>query len=168
MKTAKPLLIAFSAALLVASFPARADQTLALAANEDANAPTTPVVATPVPSTAPVAAAEAAPPATTPESAGDAADKALTEQRKADIASKVRNPTLRSHLMENIDVFGKNDLPAIYILGPGIEDFEGQLLTRDFVRDPFFMQNIDREEFEMKLWLRGDLDEEKKKDEAKN
>lgn len=164
MKSAKRLMLAWGAALMGASFPAMADQALALAANEDANAVAAPpAVAAP----APAAAAEAVP-ATTPESAGDAADKALTEQRKSDIASKVRNPTLRSHLMENIDVFGKNDLPAIYILGPGIEDFEGQLLTRDFVRDPFFMQNIDREEFEMKMWLRGDLDEDKKKDEGKN
>jgi hypothetical protein len=97
-----------------------------------------------------------------------AAEKAALEKRRAEIASKVRNPTLRGHLMDNIDIFGKNDLPAIYILGPGIEEFEGQLLTRDFARDPFFMQNIDREEFEMKMWLHSDFEEDsKKKEEAK-
>ncbi len=101
-------------------------------------------------------------------SVSDAADKAERESRRAEIDAKVRNPTLRKHLMENIDIFGKSELPAIYILGPGIEEFEGQLLTRDFMRDNFFMQNIDREEFEMKMWLRGDLDfEPRKKEEEK-
>jgi|GEM_PF-3705174 len=100
-----------------------------------------------------------------PKTVTAAAEAADREEQKAEINSKVRNPTLQKHLLENIDVFGKSEMPAIYILGPGIEEFEGQLLTRDFSRDPFFMQNIDREEFEMKMWLRGDLDEDKKKDE---
>jgi hypothetical protein len=66
----------------------------------------------------------------------------------------ITNPTLKKHLLENIDVFGKSDMPAIYILGPGVEDIEGAILVRDFSRDPFFMQNIDREEFELKVTLR--------------
>lgn len=120
-----------------------------------------------VSATPPTNTPETIPPATvspsdTP-SVNTAEEKATLEKRKAEIASKVRNPTLRGHLMDNIDIFGKNDLPAIYILGPGIEEFEGQLLTRDFARDPFFMQNIDREEFEMKMWLHGDFEEDRKK-----
>jgi hypothetical protein len=78
---------------------------------------------------------------------------------------KVKNEALRQHLMNNVDIFGKSDLSAIYILGPGLEDFEGQLLVRDFSRDPFFMQNIDREEFEMKAMLR-DFVPEKEEDES--
>jgi hypothetical protein len=118
--------------------------------------------------TAPLAETPAADTASAEVIADPAAEKAALEKRRAEIASKVRNPTLRGHLMDNIDIFGKNDLPAIYILGPGIEEFEGQLLTRDFARDPFFMQNIDREEFEMKMWLHSDFDEDsKKKEEAK-
>lgn len=120
------------------------------------------------PDAAPQAAPAAAASVVDTPTVDDAAANAEREKRKAEIASKVRNPTLRGHLMDNIDIFGKSDLPAIYILGPGIEEFEGQLLTRDFARDPFFMQNIDREEFEMKMWLHSDYDEDrKKKEEAK-
>jgi hypothetical protein len=150
----------------------QANESLALAANAEESVPTatstetlpapnptTPAVETKVevPAVPAVVATEATP------SVSDAVDKAERDAQKASITAKVRNPTLQKHLLENIDIFGKNDLPAIYILGPGIEDFEGQLLTRDFMRDPFFMQNVDREEFEMKMWLRGDLDEDFKK-----
>ncbi len=87
-------------------------------------------------------------------------------------ADKVKDAKLRDHLMQNIDIFGKTDLPAIYILMPnsdGSEELQGSLLTRDFSRDPFFMQNVDREEFELKVTLReitGE-DDERKKEEAK-
>lgn len=85
-------------------------------------------------------------------------------------ADKVKDAKLRDHLMQNIDIFGKTDLPAIYILMPnsdGSEEIQGNLLTRDFSRDPFFMQNVDREEFELKVTLRElSPDEEKKKDDA--
>lgn len=87
-------------------------------------------------------------------------------------AEKVKDAKLKEHLMQNIDIFGKTDLPAIYILMPntdGSEDLKGSLLTRDFSRDPFFMQNVDREEFELKVTLReiGADDDDKKKEEAK-
>lgn len=88
-------------------------------------------------------------------------------------ADKVKDAKLKDHLMQNIDIFGKTDLPAIYILVPnsdGSEELQGNLLTRDFSRDPFFMQNIDREEFELKVTLRdinGDDDEKRKEEEAK-
>lgn len=86
-------------------------------------------------------------------------------------ADKVKDAKLKDHLMQNIDIFGKTDLPAIYILMPnsdGSEELQGNLLTRDFSRDPFFMQNIDREEFELKVTLREiSPDEEKKKEEIK-
>lgn len=79
-------------------------------------------------------------------------------------SEKVKNQTLKDHLLQNIDIFGKNDLPAIYILAPGefaAEEIKGQLLARDFSRDPFFMQNIDREEFELKMTLREFEEDEK-------
>lgn len=86
-------------------------------------------------------------------------------------ADKVLEDKKRAHLMSNIDIFGKTDLPAIYILMPNVGDDEikGSILTRDFSRDDFFMQNVDREEFEMKITLRetGSDESEKKKDEAK-
>lgn len=94
------------------------------------------------------------------------ADEAQDEVKAA--AAKVKNPTLKDHLLQNVDIFGKNDLPAIYILMPGAsadDDIKGSLLTRDFSRDAFFMQNIDREEFELKMTLREFSDDEEKKKE---
>ena len=92
--------------------------------------------------------------------AGVQADEA---EAKATTA-KVKNEALKAHLMENIDIFGKTDLPAVYILAPGEfadEEIKGQLLARDFSRDPFFMQNIDREEFELKMTLREFQEDDK-------
>jgi hypothetical protein len=83
-------------------------------------------------------------------------------------ADKVKDAKLKDHLMQNIDIFGKTDLPAIYIFAPsadGSEDLKGSILTRDFSRDPFFMQNVDREEFELKVTLREiSPDDEKKRE----
>ena len=85
-------------------------------------------------------------------------------------AERTTDAKLKAHLMNNIDIFGKTDLPAIYIFMPNAdasEEIQGSLLTRDFSRDPFFMQNVDREEFELKVTLReinGDDDPEKKKE----
>ena len=80
----------------------------------------------------------------------------------------------KDHLLKAIDIFGQSEMPAIYILAPGQSDVEGMLLVRDFSRDPFFMQNIDREEFEMNVALhdmsesfliKKDEDKKNKKDE---
>jgi hypothetical protein len=85
-------------------------------------------------------------------------------------AERTKDAKLKAHLMENIDIFGKTDLPAIYILNnapDGSEEIQGSILTRDFSRDPFFMQNVDREEFELKVVLReigADDDKDKLKE----
>jgi hypothetical protein len=85
-------------------------------------------------------------------------------------AERTKDAKLKAHLMENIDIFGKTDLPAIYILNnptDGSEEIQGSILTRDFSRDPFFMQNVDREEFELKVVLREiGADDDKDKKEA--
>ncbi|MEO7423658.1 MAG: hypothetical protein ABI036_00635 [Fibrobacteria bacterium] len=84
-------------------------------------------------------------------------------------AERTKDATLKAHLMNNIDIFGKTDLPAIYIFMPnsdGSEEIQGSLLTRDFSRDPFFMQNVDREEFELKVVLR-DIGTDDDKDKVK-
>ena len=88
------------------------------------------------------------------------------EEKKLD-PKTIQNATLRSHLMQNIDVFGKGELTPIYILGPRDEEIDAQLLTRDFSRDEFFMQNIDREEFETKMTLRDINSEGDKKEKEK-
>lgn len=91
-----------------------------------------------------------------------------TNARAEDVDAKKKD-----HLLTNIEIFGKTELPAIYILMPGAsgdEDIKGSIINRDFSRDPFFMQNVDREEFEMKIVLRetnGDDKEKNKLLEAK-
>lgn len=84
-------------------------------------------------------------------------------------AERTKDAKLRDHLLRNVDIFGQTDLPAIYILAPsnGEEEIMGSIVTRDFSRDPFFMQNIDREEFELKVTLRdSDMDDDDKLKEA--
>ena len=86
-------------------------------------------------------------------------------------ADRTKDAKLKAHLMSNIDIFGKTDLPAIYILMPntdGSEEIIGSIITRDFSRDPFFMQNIDREEFELKVVLRESGEDDEKLKEAAN
>ncbi|MDB5106860.1 MAG: hypothetical protein JWP91_4549 [Fibrobacteres bacterium] len=85
-------------------------------------------------------------------------------------ADRTKDAKLKAHLMENIDIFGKTDLPAIYIFMPnadGSEEIQGSLLTRDFSRDAFFMQNVDREEFELKVTLREISGDDEDKDRLK-
>jgi hypothetical protein len=57
------------------------------------------------------------------------------------------------HSLSNIDIFGKSELSAIYILNSEMET-EYLLLDRDFVHDEYFFQNISREEFENKIFYR--------------
>jgi hypothetical protein len=95
------------------------------------------------------------------------AEGAPAEEAPAAPAVKAKDSKLTKHLMDNIDIFGKSDMPAIYILAPDMGELEGMLLVRDFSRDPFFMQNIDREEFEMKMTLR-EFDEDDKEKQAEN
>ena len=64
----------------------------------------------------------------------------------------------------NVDIFGSLDVQSYYILWDDIdlsEDIKKQMTTRDFARDEFFMQNIDREQFEQERLLQ--LFEDKKK-----
>ena len=51
----------------------------------------------------------------------------------------------------NVDIFGSLDVGSYYILWDMVdlsEDIKKMMTTRDFARDEFFMQNIDREQFE--------------------
>ena len=56
----------------------------------------------------------------------------------------------------NVDIFGSLDVGSYYILWDMIdlsEDIKKLMTTRDFARDEFFMQNIDREQFEQERIL---------------
>lgn len=96
--------------------------------------------------------------------AGLGLDARADEAEVRAAAERTKDARLKDHLMRNIDIFGQSDLPAIYILMPNMnaeEEIIGSIVTRDFSRDPFFMQNIDREEFELKVTLRdSDVDDD--------
>lgn len=65
----------------------------------------------------------------------------------------------------NVDIFGSLDVGSYYILWDMVdlsEDIKKMMTTRDFARDEFFMQNIDREQFEQERLLQ--LFEDKKKE----
>ena len=56
----------------------------------------------------------------------------------------------------NVDIFGSLDVQSYYILWDEMdlsEDLKKMMTTRDFARDEFFMQNIDREQFEQERML---------------
>ena len=56
----------------------------------------------------------------------------------------------------NVDIFGSLDVGSYYILWDMVdltEDIKKLMTTRAFARDEFFMQNIDREQFEQERIL---------------
>lgn len=59
-------------------------------------------------------------------------------------------------ILLNVDIFGSLDVQSYYILWDNVdlsEDIKKLMTTRDFARDEFFMQNIDREQFEQERML---------------
>ena len=65
----------------------------------------------------------------------------------------------------NVDIFADGMIGSYYILWDEVdlsEDIKKMMTTRDFARDEFFMQNIDREQFEQERLLQ--LFEDKKKE----
>ena len=56
----------------------------------------------------------------------------------------------------NVDIFADGMIGSYYILWDEVdlsEDIKKMMTTRDFARDEFFMQNIDREQFEQERML---------------
>ena len=56
----------------------------------------------------------------------------------------------------NVDIFADGFIGSYYILWDNIdlsEDIKKMITSRDFARDEFFMQNIDREQFEQERML---------------
>lgn len=56
----------------------------------------------------------------------------------------------------NVDIFADGVVGSYYILWDAVdlsEDIKKMMTTRDFARDEFFMQNIDREQFEQERLL---------------
>lgn len=56
----------------------------------------------------------------------------------------------------NVDIFGDIPVGSYYILWTDVDvsdEMKKLMTTRDFAKDEFFMQNIDREEFEQERML---------------
>ena len=65
----------------------------------------------------------------------------------------------------NVDIFADGFVGSYYILWDNVdlsEDMKKLMTTRDFAKDEFFMQNIDREQFEQERMLQ--LFEDKKRE----
>ena len=65
----------------------------------------------------------------------------------------------------NVDIFADGFIGSYYILWDDVdlsEDIKKTIQSRDFARDEFFMQNIDREQFEQERMLQ--LFEDRKRD----
>ena len=73
--------------------------------------------------------------------------------------------TVSNSVKLNVDIFADGFIGSYYILWDDVdlsEDMKKLMTTRDFARDEFFMQNIDREQFEQERMLQ--LFEDKKQE----
>lgn len=76
------------------------------------------------------------------------------EKREAHV--EIVDSTKRNSILLNVDIFGSLNVGSYYILWDNVdlsEDIKKLMTTRDFARDEFFMQNIDREQFEQERIL---------------
>jgi hypothetical protein len=84
---------------------------------------------------------------------------------KRDTKVELVDSTKSNSVTLNVDIFADGIIGSYYILWDEVdlsEDIKKMMTTRDFARDEFFMQNIDREQFEQERLLQ--LFEDKKKE----
>jgi len=70
----------------------------------------------------------------------------------------------KNHALGDISIFGDNAIGSIFILWDNIDistDIKKNIQEKSFATDPFFMQNIDREEFEQERLLQLFSDDKK-------
>ncbi|HSQ43121.1 MAG TPA: hypothetical protein VLM37_12645 [Fibrobacteraceae bacterium] len=82
-----------------------------------------------------------------------AADGALSDSIFAD----QNLDTARNNTLGNVDVFGQSAIGSIYILWDNVDlaiEIKKSIQEKSFATDEFFMQNVDREEFEEERNLR--------------
>ena len=91
-------------------------------------------------------------------------DVEVFRPEKRDTKVQLVDSTKNNAVTLNVDIFADGMVGSYYILWDEVdlsEDIKKQMTTRDFARDEFFMQNIDREQFEQERLLQ--LFEDKKK-----
>ena len=84
---------------------------------------------------------------------------------KRDTQVQLVDSTKSNAVTLNVDIFADGMVGSYYILWDDVdlsEDIKKMMTTRDFARDEFFMQNIDREQFEQERLLQ--LFEDKKRE----
>lgn len=75
---------------------------------------------------------------------------------KRDAKVLLVDSTKNNSVTLNVDIFADGIIGSYYILWDQVdlsEDIKKMMTTRDFARDEFFMQNIDREQFEQERLL---------------
>jgi len=92
-------------------------------------------------------------------------DVEVFRPEKRDTKVELVDSTKNNSVTLNVDIFADGIIGSYYILWDEVdlsEDIKKMMTTRDFARDEFFMQNIDREQFEQERLLQ--LFEDKKKE----
>ncbi|MBR4786226.1 MAG: hypothetical protein IK012_13395 [Fibrobacter sp.] len=92
-------------------------------------------------------------------------DAEIFRPEKRETRVQLVDSSKSNSIMLNVDIFGSLDVQSYYILWDNVdlsEDLKKMMTTRDFARDEFFMQNIDREQFEQERMLQ--LFEDRKRD----
>ena len=92
-------------------------------------------------------------------------DAEIFRPEKRETKVELVDSSKANSIMLNVDIFGSLDVQSYYILWDNVdlsEDMKKLMTTRDFARDEFFMQNIDREQFEQERMLQ--LFEDRKRD----
>ena len=83
-----------------------------------------------------------------------AQEPAIFRPEKRATKVEVVDSTKSDDIKLNVDIFGDIPVGSYYILWTDVDvsdEMKKLMTTRDFARDEFFMQNIDREEFEQEI-----------------
>jgi hypothetical protein len=96
-------------------------------------------------------------------SAWGAEDVPFKPEKSTDV--RAVDTTQSNSIVLDVSIFGDGAIGSYYILWSDVDlsdEMKQILTTRDFARDEFFMQNIDREQFEQERLLQ--LFEDKKRE----
>lgn len=94
-----------------------------------------------------------------------AQETALYTPKKKETKIEIQDTSKSNNIILNVDIFGEGAIGSYYVLWSEMDlsdEMKKLLTTRDFARDEFFMQNIDREQFEQERMLQ--LFEDKKRE----
>ena len=76
-----------------------------------------------------------------------AQDTTLYQPQKKETKIEIQDTSKSNNIILNVDIFGEAAIGSYYVLWSELdlsEEMKTLLTTRDFARDEFFMQNIDR------------------------